>query len=134
MSRLSKVRPSIVKLPLVMPGSVTFDNPNGTPTGVTLHILGKDSKEFQNLASTILEMRDKPDFNPAEVAIKMLCTVVVDWEEEVGEGEVPEPFDKAKFEEMLRSGEYGWVAEQVNAKLDDRASFFKGSLTNSVSA
>lgn len=134
MSRLSKVRPSTVKLPLVLPGSKTYDKPEGIPCGVTLHLLGKDSKEFQDLASELAEMREKQEFDAKEVAIKLLTTVVVNWEEEVAEGETPEPFNKAVFEEMLRSGEYGWVAEQVNAKLDDRASFFKGSLTNSVSA
>lgn len=134
MSRLAKVRPSFVKLPLVLPGSKTYDNPEGIPCGVTLHLLGKDSKEFQDLASELAELRDKQELDAKEVAIKMLCTVVVDWEEEPVEGETPTAFDKAEFEKMLRSGEYGWVAEQVNAKLDDRASFFKGSLTNSVSA
>lgn len=129
--RLSNIRPSIVSLPLVLPGSKTYENPNGTPVGVTLHLIGKDSKEFQDLAAELTEMRDKKDFDPKEVAIKMLTTVVVGWQEE---GEDAEPFDKAKFEALLRDGQHGWVAEQVNAALDDRASFFKGSLTSSVSA
>lgn len=123
--RLSSVRPSVVKLPLTAPGS-------SEPVGITLHLIGRDSPQFQALSADVLEKRQAGEhLDPTELAIRVITTVVVGCDEDDA---FDGPFSQEKLADLLKTGEYGWLAEQVNKKLDDRAVFFKGSLANSASA
>lgn len=124
-SRLKDVRPSFVRLALKHPGS-------GEDIGVTLHIVGKDSKQFQDLMVVFAKERAEAEaagkpLDALEFGKRIVCAAVIG-----ADGD--EPFSPEELRAMLDSGEYNWVVEQVNEVLQDRASFFKGSLTNSVSA
>lgn len=135
MSRLSQIRPAIVKHRLVHPGTGEF-------TGVTLHIIGKDSGPHKKILQEFLQDKEQrsKDGNPITIedglafARRLICAHVIDWEEEVPEGETPDPYTPEKLDALLKTGEYDWVAEQVNRIVDRRESFYTGSLNNSVSA
>ena len=126
MGKLAQHRPSYEKLKLI--------DPAGNDIGVTLHVVGRDSKEFY---AAILNKADKQETGKdvtAREAIAhgadIVCALVVGFEP-------PEAFDldyKKELKELLLSGEYTWVAEQVNACAAKRELFFKGSQTSSASA
>lgn len=123
MSRLHAIRPHTAELDLVHPGS-------HQPVGMKLHLVGRDGPEYANLMNEVAEAAaQRTPLTAEEVGIRVVLTAVVGWEDADGE-----PFDKKEFEKLIRSKEYGWVAEQVAEKLKDRAVFFKGSLNSSVSA
>lgn len=133
--RLSDIRPQVLKLQLKHPGTGEF-------TGVTLHIIGKDSGPYKKLMQEFLQEKEArvKAGNPITMdeaiafARKLVCTHVIGWDEVVPEGQSPDPYTPEKLDALLATGEYDWVVEQVNALVESRESFFAGSQSNSASA
>lgn len=128
MGKLAAHRPTFEKLKLI--------DPAGNDIGVTLHVVGRDSKEFQAavLSKADRQEKDKDKELSAREALVHGTDIVVAL---VVGFEPPEAFDvdfKKELKELLLSGEYNWVAEQVNACSAKRELFYKGSQTNSASA
>lgn len=127
MGKLASHRPRFEKLKLI--------DPAGNDIGVTLHVVGKDSKEYQ---SALLNKAEKHESNKELSAREamahgadIVCSLVVGFEP-------AEAFDspdfKPELKSLLLSGEFNWVAELVNECASKRELFYKGSQSNSASA
>ena len=123
--RLTSIRPHTIDLPLTHPGTKK-------PLGITLQVVGKDSTAFQSLMQEVAAAREAgnmPDAMTLGRRIITTCVVGVR-EEDAFEG----GFSTEKLDKLLATGEYGWLAEQVNIAINNREAFFAESLNSSVSA
>jgi hypothetical protein len=124
--------------------------PTGEPTGITLKVVGQDSKQFRDaskkIAATMIgrDEDEKPDVELLEAqSVDMAAACVVGWtglehqvqNEEVNEqGETivktrlePLPYSSAKAVELLSMPQLTFMRQQVEAFVSKRAAFFRKS-------
>ena len=105
--------------------------PSGDKTGIKLTLQGTDTKAFKDAAKAFtqrqLERKDKtPDVNELEKQrIDLAVVCLVGWEG-LQEDDVDVPFTKAKAKELLSTPELGFIVEQIEEFVTQRANFFRG--------
>lgn len=123
---IHQLRPSARPLEILLP--------DGSKTGIVLTIQGQDTRAFKEaskaFAANQLAKKDKtPDFNELEKQrIELACLCVIGWEgiEEPDEnGNLFEvQYSKAKAKEYLSGDWAGFIIEQIEEFVTQRANFF----------
>lgn len=117
--KLESLFPQVAKLELIHPGTGA--------TGVFLHVVGQDTKVFRDKAREIARSISKTKgqtADPVEMereGIELVAACIVGWSDEEAFG----VYSPARALELMQMDELGWVREQVEAFVKERANFFR---------
>lgn len=118
--KLTDLLPKVAKLKVLHPISKE-------PLGLTLHVVGHDSKQFRDTYREILKStqgKKEADLLELEKSnLRLVAACIVGWDAEAEEAFGP--FSTARALEIVAMDELSFIKEQVEAFISERSNFFR---------
>ena len=118
--KLADLMPKVAKLKVLHPISKE-------PLGITLHVVGHDSKNFREAYREIVKStQGKKEADLLEMEknnLRLVAACVVGWDAEAEEAFGP--YTQSRALEIVSMDELSFVKEQVEAFISERSNFFR---------